>query len=102
MAFQHKPNRGSIFHNKSTDEKKPPFSGDGLIECPRCRETFQVWLSAWANQTPGGGKYLSLSIRPKDQKPESRQSSPAVSDPLPEPRQAEEPELPIADDDVPF
>lgn len=62
MAYEQKPNTGSLFKNdrKETDSH-PDYKGsalvDGLGEC---------WLDAWINTAKDGTKYMSLKIKPKD------------------------------------
>jgi hypothetical protein len=60
MAFQQKPNRGSLFRNddKSKDEDRD-YSGSLNVEGR------EYWLSGWINETKTGTKYLSLSVKPK-------------------------------------
>jgi hypothetical protein len=61
MAFQQKPNRGSLFKN---DEKSKPEDRDyaGSINI----EGREFWLSGWISETKKGSKYLSLAVKPKD------------------------------------
>ena len=63
MAFQQKPNRGSLFRNddKSKDEDRD-YAGSINVEGR------EFWLSGWVNETKAGNKYLSLSIKPKDER----------------------------------
>ena len=58
MAFQQKPNRGSLFRNddKSKDEDRD-YSGSLNVEG---RELI--------NETKTGTKYLSLSVKPKEER----------------------------------
>lgn len=62
MAYEQKPNTGSLFKNdrKETDNH-PDYKGsaliDGLGEC---------WLDAWINTAKDGSKYMSLKIKPKN------------------------------------
>jgi uncharacterized protein (DUF736 family) len=61
MAYEMKPNTGSLFKNdrKETDSH-PDYKGtaliDGLGEC---------WLDAWINTAKDGSKYMSLKMKPK-------------------------------------
>lgn len=63
MAYEQKPNTGSLFKNdrKETDSH-PDYKGtaliDGLGEC---------WLDAWINTDRNGAKYMSLKLKPKEQ-----------------------------------
>jgi uncharacterized protein (DUF736 family) len=62
MAYEMKPNTGSLFKNdrKETDTH-PDYKGsaliDGLGEC---------WLDAWINTAKDGSKYMSLKLKPKE------------------------------------
>jgi uncharacterized protein (DUF736 family) len=62
MAYEQKPNTGSLFKNdrKETDSH-PDYKGsaliDGLGEC---------WLDAWINTAKDGSKYMSLKLKPKE------------------------------------
>ena len=61
MAYEQKPNTGSLFKNDRKEaENHPDYKGtaliDGLGEC---------WLDAWINTSSSGTKYMSLKIKPK-------------------------------------
>jgi uncharacterized protein (DUF736 family) len=62
MAYEQKPNTGSLFKNDRKEaDTHPDYKGsaliDGLGEC---------WLDAWINAAKDGTKYMSLKIKPKD------------------------------------
>lgn len=62
MAYEQKPNTGSLFKNDRKEaDTHPDYKGsaliDGLGEC---------WLDAWINTAKDGSKYMSLKIKPKD------------------------------------
>jgi hypothetical protein len=62
MAFQQKPNRGSLFRNdEKSKEEDRDYAGSINIEGR------EYWLSGWINQTKKGSKYLSLAVKPKDE-----------------------------------
>lgn len=68
MEYQPKPNSGSIFNNtRKQSEKHPDRTGNGVICCPNCQHTYDVWLNGWLRTTKTGEHYLSLSFRPKTQ-----------------------------------
>jgi hypothetical protein len=73
MAFQLKPNRGSLFKN---DEKSKQEDRDyaGSINV----EGREYWLSGWVSETKKGGKYLSLAVKPKDEQ-SSEKAKPKAS-----------------------
>ena len=78
MAYEQKPNTGSLFKNdrKETDSH-PDYKGsaliDGLGEC---------WLDAWINTAKDGTKYMSLKLKPKDANGTHRIAEPAQSLPV--------------------
>jgi uncharacterized protein (DUF736 family) len=62
MAYEQRPNTGSLFKNdKKETDTHPDYKGsaliDGLGEC---------WLDAWINESSSGTKYMSLKIKPKE------------------------------------
>ena len=61
MAYQHKPNKGSIWPNDDKQEDThPDFKGDALIgDVP-------MWVSAWLNTKDDGTQWLGLAFKPKD------------------------------------
>ena len=61
MAFQQKPNRGSLFKN---DEKCKEEDRDYAASINI--EGREFWLSGWLSETKKGSKYLSLAVKPKD------------------------------------
>jgi hypothetical protein len=56
-------NRGSLFKNNKKAETEPDFSGTLNIDGTEYR------LSGWAKVAKTGNKYLSLSVRPKAERP---------------------------------
>lgn len=90
MAYEMKPNTGSLFKNDRKEaDAHPDYKGtaliDGLGEC---------WLDAWINTANNGQKYMSLKIKRKE--PAGAHGAPVQSSANP---QAFDPGL---DDDVPF
>ena len=69
MAYEIKPNSGSLFKNdnKATDSH-PDYKGSGLID------GVEYFLDAWINTAKDGSKYMSLKFKPK----EVRQERPQV------------------------
>lgn len=87
MAYEQKPNTGSLFKNdRKESDSHPDYKGsaliDGLGEC---------WLDAWVNTAKDGGKYMSLKIKPKDERRE-------IAAPANHPGTS----LADLDDDIPF
>lgn len=55
-------NRGSLFKNdKKTEEKHPDLSGSINIDGK------DYWISGWSKASKGGNKYISLSVRVKQE-----------------------------------
>ena len=70
MAYEKKPNTGALFVNdKKEKDTHPDRKGDGVVECPCCKKTFDVWLSGWIRKNENIGTFLSLSFKAKDTKP---------------------------------
>jgi uncharacterized protein (DUF736 family) len=62
MAYEQKPNTGSLFKNdrKETDQH-PDYNGSINVN------GVEMWLNAWLRTSANGRKYMSLSVRPKQQ-----------------------------------
>ena len=92
MAFEHNPDKGSIFRNdRKETESQPDHKGDAKLVCPHCNQTFETWISAWVNDLKTKpGKYFSLAFTVKEDQPQSQTgaSIPASQDDF--------------DDDIPF
>jgi uncharacterized protein (DUF736 family) len=92
MAYEMKPNTGSLFKNdrKETDSH-PDYKGtaliDGLGEC---------WLDAWINTAKDGSKYMSLKMKPKEARGHKLNSGFPTTDAFPVSDGG------VLDDDVPF
>ena len=55
-------NRGSLFKNdKKTEEKHPDLNGSINIE------GVDYWISGWSKVSKGNQKYISLSVRQKQE-----------------------------------
>jgi hypothetical protein len=69
MAYEPKPNTGSIFNNdRKEQDSHPDRTGQGNIECPHCGSPIQLWLNGWLKKTKDGKSFLSLSFRNKDER----------------------------------
>jgi hypothetical protein len=75
MADYDNLNRGALFRNDKkdpNDEKDRDYAGVINIEGA------EYWLSGWVRVSKNGRKYLSLSLKPKQEKAaESERKSPA-------------------------
>jgi hypothetical protein len=59
-------NRGALFRNDDkdpNDDKERDYSGTLDVEGS------EYWLSGWVHTSRSGKKYLSLSVKPKQDKP---------------------------------
>lgn len=91
MAFEQKPNSGSLFRNlkKKSGDNKPDYTGKALID------GVEYKLSAWLNEIKSGNmagkKFFNIKFTPDE---EQQQSTRGNS------RKAERPQ--DDDDDIPF
>ena len=70
MAYEQKPNTGSVFNNdRKESDNHPDRSGSALITCPHCNASFGMWLSGWIKSSDNKGKWLSLAFKPKEAAP---------------------------------
>lgn len=61
MAYEQKPNSGSLFVNdKKEADNHPDFRGSAIVE------GVEVWVSGWRKKTKDGKSWLSLAFKPKD------------------------------------
>jgi hypothetical protein len=76
MAEFDNTNRGSLFKNdKKEEEKHPDMSGTINID------GVEYWISGWKKVSKAGSGFISLSVRPKQE----RQSSAPTKKAKPEP-----------------
>ena len=62
MAYEHKPNSGSLFKNDRREKETHAHAkGDALID------GVEYWVSAWTNTKTDGEKYQSLKFSRKDE-----------------------------------
>ena len=62
MAYEMKPNTGSLFRNdKATKPTDPTHTGQADIG------GVAMWVSAWVNEAKDGRKYFALKFTAKDQ-----------------------------------
>jgi hypothetical protein len=63
MAFEHKPDSGSIFKNeRKTSDSHPSMTGSALID------GVEYFVDAWTNES-AKGRYQSLKFKRKDKQP---------------------------------
>jgi hypothetical protein len=71
MAYELRDNSGTLFKNdKGDNPKRPDYRGDLLVE------GVLYELSAWIKEG-NKGKFMSLSCKPKEAKPEPKGKEPA-------------------------
>jgi hypothetical protein len=70
MPYEHRPNSGSLFknRNKGDNEKAPNLKGTALLELPD-GTTVELDIAAWTRESEHAGKWLSLSVKLKQQRP---------------------------------
>ena len=84
MAYEQKPDTGSLFRNdRKETESHPDHRGSAMIG------GVEYWVSAWINTTGEGKKYFGMKYQAKD----------AQAPPRAEQGQTDEPDL---DDSIPF
>ena len=59
MAFELKPNRGSLWREEKTRDEDRDYSGQLNVEGRL------FWVSGYINETKAGKKYLALSVKPQ-------------------------------------
>lgn len=60
MAFQQKPNTGSLFRNDRKQGHGPDYKGSLNVGGT------DLWIAGWMKESKGGKKYMSLAVTPKD------------------------------------
>jgi len=77
MAFEHKPNTGSLFKNGyKTQDKHPDHQGACKVVCEKCGHETELKISAWINlQKDNVTRYFGLVFSKHQAK---EQSSPVV------------------------
>jgi hypothetical protein len=70
MPFQNRPGQGALFKNRDHEKnpKSPNLKGDALLELAD-GTTVELDLAAWTRDSERAGKWLSLSIKLKQERP---------------------------------
>jgi uncharacterized protein (DUF736 family) len=64
MAFEKRDMSGALFKNdRKEKDTHPDYNGDVTIN------GVSYWINGWKKQDRNGNGFLSLSFKPKDQKP---------------------------------
>lgn len=96
MAYQTRPNTGSLFKNeRRTEETHANAQGNAVITCPYCHLNADFYLDAWTKRKNDGTGWQSLKFKPKAVTGPTGQK-PALTQPRAPARE------PGEDDDVPF
>jgi len=87
MAYQPKPNTGSLFANKEKKSpQSPDYQGDILIDLATLEASkgvVKVRIAGWKKQSASGLTYLSLAVdtfKPKAAQEQPRQRAASVAD----------------------
>ena len=69
-------NRGAIFKNdKKTTDNHPDYTGKLDVDVA------EYWVSAWI-KTGKSGKFMSLSVKPRDERKPAPRKPPPATDPV--------------------
>jgi hypothetical protein len=87
MAYQPKPNTGSLFANKEKKSpQSPDYQGDILIDLATLEASkgvVKVRIAGWKKQSASGLTYLSLAVdtfKPKSAQEQPRPRAASVAD----------------------
>lgn len=88
MAYEQRPNSGSLFVNKRKEKpNQPDYNGDVLIDVNALtveNGMAKIRIAGWKKSTRDGGSFLSLAFsqpEPKQQQPQSKSLLDLDSDP---------------------
>lgn len=106
MAYEQKPNSGSLFINdRKQGANHPDLNGSLKVEqaCQSCGAVHisDFWLSAW-QKNGAKGDFYSLSVKPKEQRGAAPGASPALGAPKPMLSQRPAATVNDLDDEIPF
>lgn len=76
MAYEQKPNTGSLFRNekKEPGDTKPDYTGSANLNGE------DHWLDAWLNKSANGTTYMSVKFKPKEAREGLPRTAPAFSE----------------------
>jgi len=68
MAEYDNNNRGALFKNKKKEtDNHPDYNGSIVVDGN------EYWISSWLKTSKNGEKFMSLSVKPKQDAPRQRQ-----------------------------
>lgn len=69
MAYEQRPNSGTLFKNKKKQpgDRQPDYRGDCEVN------GFPMEISAWIKDGRNGGKFMSLAFKPKQDRQQPEQ-----------------------------
>jgi uncharacterized protein (DUF736 family) len=79
MAWEHKEGSGALFKNgKKEKDSHPDYRGDAMVNGTLME------IAAWIKEGKNGGKFMSLSIKPKEEReaPAPEKKAPSKFDAL--------------------
>ena len=80
MAYEHREGSGSLFKNGKKEEgsSQPDYRGDAMVNGT------VMEIAAWIKEGKNGGKFMSLSIKPKEEReaPAPEKKAPSKFDSL--------------------
>jgi uncharacterized protein (DUF736 family) len=82
MAWEHREGAGSLFKNNDKQkESQPDYRGDAMVSGT------VMEIAAWIKEGKNGGKFMSLSIKPKEEReaPAPEKKAPSKFDFLDDP-----------------
>lgn len=95
MAYEAKPNTGSLFKNDNrTQDTHAHARGSAIID------GIEYYIDAWTNIDKSGNRYQSLKFKPKQPKPTATKQEQRTSYDRDDPRTQSTAES--IDDDLPF
>ena len=83
MAYETKPNTGTLFQNSKTNDRQPDHSGNLLVDpslIPAIQAGKRLRIAAWNKKTQAGDSILSLAV---SEAQEQRNSGPSSDDGAP-------------------
>lgn len=81
MPFEQRPGSGSLFKNRDHEKnpKAPNLKGTALLQLTD-GSLVEIEISAWTKESERAGKWLSLSVKPKDARPYRGERRPDAKD----------------------